>query len=89
MTGTNYIFSCTPRTFDFVKTDVVTIPLQKVENSEYYLLCSLSKNLHLQANSVKMVSLPDENEHILVNFTKGYSFNEAMRYCRRVGYYGA
>ncbi len=87
MTGTNYIFSCSPQTFNFVKTDVVTIPLQKVENSEYFLLCSLSKNLHLLADSVKMVNVSDKSEHILATFAKDYSFNEAIRYCQDAGYY--
>ena len=87
MTGTNYIFSCYPQAFSFVKTNVVTIPLQKVENSEYFLLCSLNKKLYLHPNSVKMVNVSDKSEHILATFAKDCSFNEAIRYCQAAGYY--
>lgn len=88
MTGTNYIFSCDPRDYHFVKTNVVTIPLSKIDADKYFLICYLHKNLNLSlwAKSIKKVNMHDNFTRTIIEFGRDFSFNSAIVYCKEQGF---
>lgn len=86
MTGTNYIFSCDPHNYHFVKTNVVTIPLSKMDADKYFLICYMHKNLSLWAKSIKKVNTHDNFTRTIIEFGRDFSFNSAIVYCKEQGF---
>lgn len=86
ITGANYIFSCSPHDYHFVKTNVVTIPLSKMAEDKYFLICYMRKNLSLWAKSIKKVNTQDNLTRTIIEFGRDFSFNSAIIYCKEQGF---